>query len=67
MEPIVLDVRSGGGTVNNDGIFNDVITVISRIPKQYSGWETVSYKGKRYHLHGGIRTNHFICLNNPIS
>ena len=35
-------------------------------PRQYTGWQSVRFAGNRYVLCGGIRTDFFICLNNPI-
>lgn len=35
-------------------------------PKQNSGWQSVRFDGNRYVLRGGIRTDFFISLNNPI-
>ena len=39
---------------------------VNRIPRQHVGWQSVVYKGKRYRLGGGIRTDYFINLDNPI-
>lgn len=39
---------------------------IERIPQRHNGWESVTYQGKRYQLFGGIRTDEFIDLANPI-
>ena len=39
---------------------------VSRIPRQHSGWQSVRFDGNRYVLRGGIRTDFFISLNNPI-
>ncbi len=61
-----FDVRSGMGTVNYDGNFTDVIDTVCRIPKKHAGWLSVRYKGSRYRLFGGIRTNLFISICNPI-
>ncbi len=35
-------------------------------PRQHTGWQSVKFDGNRYVLRGGIRTNFFISLNNPI-
>jgi len=66
MDPVTLDVRSGEGNPNIVGDFNDVIEVVERVPRQHKRWQSVKYKGRRYQLFGGIHTNLFICLNNPI-
>lgn len=63
--PITLVVRTGLGTVRDNG-FNDEVAVISRVPRRHAGWRSIQYKGWRYQLHGGVRTASFICLNNPI-
>lgn len=39
---------------------------IDRIPRQHVGWQSITYKGRRYRLGGGIRTDYFINLDNPI-
>jgi len=67
MPKVRLAVRSGIGTVlpNGDG-FTDVVEWTSRVPRQHLGWSSVRYRGKRYQLHGRIRTPLFICLNTPI-
>lgn len=65
-ETATFDVRTGEGTVKDDGTFTDTVeTAIERVPRQNSGWQSVRYKGHRYQLHGGIRTNWFVCLNSP--
>jgi hypothetical protein len=61
-----IQVRSGKGTVTRDGHFTDVIEVVSRCVQYHSGWESITYKGKRYQLLGGIRTDWFINAANPI-
>lgn len=62
-----FDVRTGKGTVSlHTGKFNDVVTTAQRVPRQHRNWQSVTYKGKRYQLFGGIHTNWFICLNSPI-
>lgn len=63
---ITLDIRTGLGTVRQDGTFTDLVRIARRCPRQHSGWQSVTFEGMRYELHGGIRTNLFICLNNPI-
>ena len=64
-EPAVFDVRTGLGSGNDDGTFTDTIETIQRMPRQNSGYQTVRYKGKRYKLWGGIRTNWYINLQMP--
>lgn len=65
---VVFDVRSGTGTVNMLGLFNDVIEHnVQREPIRTSKKDRVRYKGKRYVLMGGIKTSYFICLNSPCS
>lgn len=66
MGDIVFRVRSGLGTVYFDGTFNDTLETEARTPRQHKGWQSVTYKGKRYALRGGVRTDYFICLNNPL-
>lgn len=63
---VVFRVRSGIGTVSDDGSFTDVVATEVRTLRQHSGWQSVAYKGNRYRLGGGIRTDFYICLNNPI-
>ena len=43
-----------------------LITVIDRSPRQHAGWESITYKGARYQLFGGIRVPSFIDLSNPL-
>ncbi len=80
--PQSLVVRSGKGTCRwesgqeSESIvspktkamqqFTDSIEMIERVPRQHSGWQSVTYQGQRYQLNGGIRTFWFICLSNPI-
>lgn len=60
-------VRTGTGYPTGDGKgFTDTVEVVFRVPREHKGWESVRYKGKRYQLHGGIRTPLFITLTNPI-
>jgi len=40
--------------------------LIERIPRQHKGWQSVTYKGKRYQVFGGIRNYEFIDLSNPL-
>jgi hypothetical protein len=44
-----------------------LVEVISRKPRQHAGWKSVKYKGKRYQLLGGIRTQQFITLGCEIT
>lgn len=62
----VVEVRTGLGTVRDDGSFTDVVKTVWRTAQPQVGWESVRYRNKRYQLHGGIRTPRFICLNSPI-
>ena len=59
-------VRSGKGTVTGT-TFNDIVETVTRTPIKTVRRDRVIYKGKRYQLMGGIRTDYFICLNNPIT
>lgn len=64
---IQIQVRTGLGTVTRDGNwFTDFVKTINRVPRQHKGWQSVTYKGKRYQLYGGVHVLSFICLNNPI-
>ena len=64
---VPIAVRSGEGTVTDDGSFDDTIKFADLTPVQHLGWQSVRYKGKRYQLRGGVSTDYFICLNNPIA
>lgn len=59
-------VRTGHGAVQWDGEFTDAVETADRRPRLHRNWESVTYKGKRYQLFGGIRTPWFICLNHPL-
>ena len=68
-------VRSGKGTIrladpvhaaNPMQEFTDSIAIVERVPRQHSNWQSVTYKGKRYQLFGGVRTFWFICLDHPL-
>lgn len=63
---MTFHVRTGLGTVTPDGKFTDTVELASRAVRQHSRWQSVTYKGKRYQLHGGVYTDWFICLNTPI-
>ena len=70
-EAVRLTVRTGTGTIRYSGEeleeqFTDKIKTIWRVPRDHTGWQSIKYKGKRYQLFGGIRTEYFICLNSPI-
>lgn len=71
-DPMILTVRSGQGTLTQRSLhhagdgFTDEIETIERTPRQHSGWQSITYKGKRYQLMGGIRTNFWINLTLPI-
>lgn len=70
MDEIRLEVLTGKGTVSREPTqqsdFTDHVEWITRIPRQHNGWQSVTYKGKRYQLHGGIHTNYFISLLSPL-
>jgi hypothetical protein len=42
--------------------WSDTIDVVSRVPKQRKGYQMVTYKGRQYQLHGGIRNDLFIVV-----
>ena len=64
-DAVTFDVRTGEGSLKGDGTFTDTVETIERMPRQNSGYQTVRYKGHRYQLYGGIRTNWFINLQSP--
>lgn len=70
---VPLTVRSGTGTYRpssyygDSSEFSDTVDHVRRVPRDHVGWQSVFYKGRRYRLGGGFRTQYFICLNNPIS
>jgi hypothetical protein len=73
MDAITFEVRTGLGTVKRkvtlrcgESDFTDHVEWATRVPRQHVKWQSVTYKGKRYQLHGGIHTNWFICLNGAI-
>ena len=39
---------------------------IRRIPQDRAGYQVVNYMSKKYQLRGGIRTDLFIAVNNPL-
>lgn len=60
-------VRKGNGVYYDDSTdFSDTVDRVRRVPREHSGWQSVTYKGKRYRLAGGIRTPYFISLTLPI-
>lgn len=73
-DTVEIEVRTGKGTVRTDSdgkfklwtSFTDTVEIIRRIPRQHARWQSVTYKGKRYQLFGGVHTNYFICLDDPI-
>ena len=71
----MLVVRTGKGNPTHDSLrdnknpmtdFTDSVEIVNRVPRQHSGWQSVTYKGKRYQLFGGIHVFWFICLDHPI-
>lgn len=73
----MLVIRTGKGSVGNVPAvydpkhnpmteFTDSVGIAQRVPRQHSNWQSVTYKGKRYQLLGGVRTFWFICLDHPI-
>ena len=65
-ERVYFEIRSGQGTVTWHGDFTDALGWAERVPRQHNRWQSVTWKGRRYQLHGGIRTSRFICINNPV-
>lgn len=63
---IAVLVRTGHGTIKQDGTFSDTLGTTYRVPRQMKGWQSITYEGLRYRLGGGIHAPYFICLNNPI-
>lgn len=43
-----------------------VVDIIERAPRWHVGWQSVTYKGKRYQVRGGIRNPWFINLRHPL-
>lgn len=58
-------VRTGEGTVSGT-TFTDIVEEVERAIIYMDGWQKVRYKNRYYALRGGIRTEAFICLNNPL-
>jgi hypothetical protein len=70
-EQATFHVRNGDGRpiiLNDKGetSFTDSTCIITRSVRQHNGWQSVTYKGKRYILRGGIRTHMWINLSMPI-
>jgi hypothetical protein len=61
-----LVVRTGENHGILIGGFGDGVEWIVRKPREHSGWQSVTYEGRRYKLWGGIRTNFWINLSMPI-
>ena len=60
---ILIEVKDGGlGTLRP----RTLVETIWRVPTERKGYSTVLYKGVRYALRGGIRTEHFISLDLPL-
>lgn len=57
---VVFEIKDG-----TDGY--RIIGTAKRIPRDHSGWQSVTYRGKRYQLYGGIYTPLFINISNPLS
>lgn len=52
--------------VKNLNYGRGVLGVATRAVRKHAGWESVTYRKKRYQLFGGIRVPEFIDLANPI-
>ena len=59
MDATIIEVKDGNDRFR-------ILTIIQRVPRQHSGWESVTYQNKRYQLFGGVRVNHFIDIANPL-
>lgn len=59
MQTMVIEVRDGARSYA-------FVEVIERAPRFHAGWESVTYKSKRYQVHGGIREHLFINISHPI-
>lgn len=62
----VVVVRSGKGTVDGGSSFTDIVETVVVSVRKHSGWESATYKGKRYQVFGGIRNPLFIVLDHPL-
>ena len=60
---IVIEVKDGGIGTSKP---RELVTTIERVPQDRKGYQVIRYKGERYILRGGIRTNHFISLDLPL-
>lgn len=64
---MLIHVRQGDGNPTKDcNGFTDTTTTANREPRQHKNWQSVTYKGKRYQLFGGVHVPLFICLNHPL-
>ena len=59
MQTVAFEVKDG-----NDNF--KVIGRAVRAPQFHTGWQSVTYKGQRYQLHGGIRNPLFINVKHPV-
>lgn len=69
-------VRSGSGylrkyqltleQIQSGEEFSDTVEIAARQVQRHAGWQSVTYKGNRYQLFGGVCTFWFICLNSPL-
>lgn len=59
MDKLFIEVKNG-----NDGF--KIVDEIARTVRNHAGWQSVTYKGRRYQLFGGIRNAHFIDIANPL-
>jgi hypothetical protein len=60
--PVIIEVRDGGLGTSRP---RTTVTTIERVPCDRAGYQVVRYRGNRYVLRGGIRTDHFISLDLP--
>ena len=44
-----------------------VVDTAERSPRWHAGWQSVTYRGARFQLHGGIRNPLFINIKHPIT
>lgn len=65
MNSKVFRVRTGKGTLSGE-TFTDIVDTVERRPIARSGYYLVRYKGKKYVLHGGLRTEYHIYLDSPV-
>jgi len=59
MQTVCFEVKDG-----DKGFI--VVGRAERAPRWHTGWQSVTYKGSRYQLHGGIRNPLFINIKHPI-